>query len=463
VTAEREQAVDVLAALAAELRDRGQHDECERVARRALQVDPAHAGVLLTLGGLLQLAGRYDDAIALADAALARNPDSGEAWLTRGDGLANSGRREAALEAYGRAAESESTAADAALRIGKTRRVLGDRDGALTAFDMAEALSADPAPAVYERGLLRLERGEFGAGWPDYEARWKSDRFAGSWGFVPRAMVPHLTLAPTRAQLAGKRVLLLGEQGPGDQIMFASMLPDLAAIAARVTCVCEPRLLGLFRGSFPGVAFADPRGLSLSDDDFDAMVAMGSLGSAFRRAATDFPGAPYLRPSDAARARWRGRLGPRAGRLRIGVSWRGGVASTGRNMRSLELEALAPLAQDAELVSLQYGDVDSEVAASGLALRTFARSDTNDFDDLAALIAELDAVVSVQNTNVHVAGAVGTPCLALLPATPEWRYMRQDERMPWYDAVRLLRQGTAGDWAPVVARAADALTPMRAR
>lgn len=459
MTADREQALDVLAALAAELRDQGRAEDCERVARRALQLDPAHPAVLLTLGGLLQLAGRYSDAIAMADAALAKDPDSGEAWLTRGDALANSGRRGQALTAYSRAAESETTAADATLRIGKMRRVLGDRDGALTALDMAEALSADPALAAYERGILKLERGEFGDGWKDYEARWRSDRFAGSWGFVPRPMVPHLTLAPSRAALAGKRVLLLGEQGPGDQIMFASMLPDLAATAQRATCVCEPRLLRLFRASFPDVEFADPRGLSLSDDDFDAMVAIGSLGSAFRRAAGDFPGAPYLRPSDAARAAWAERVGARTARLRIGVSWRGGVAQTGQGMRSIALADLAPLvADDVELVSLQYGDVADEIAASGLPIRVFPRAATDDFDDLAGLIANLDAVVSVQNTTVHLAGALGAKCLALLPQVSEWRYMREGEVMPWYGSVRLLRQETAGDWDGVIARAVEALT-----
>jgi tetratricopeptide (TPR) repeat protein len=421
-------------------------------------VTPADRAALLDEGGKLQLAGRYDDALALADAALKRDPECGEAWLVRGDALANSGRHEQALEAYARSAESEATAPDASLRIGKMRRVLGDRDGALTAFDMAEALSADPAPAAYERGILRLERGEFADGWKDYEARWRSSRFAGSWGFVPRAMVPHLKLAPTRESLTGKRVLLMGEQGPGDQIMFASMLPDLAATASRVLCVCEPRLLRLLRMSFPDVEFAAPQGLSVSDDDFDAMVAMGSLGSAFRRAPEDFPGALYLTPSDTARAVWGQRLGERTARLRIGVSWRGGVAQTGRHMRSTALADLAPLASDdVELVSLQYGDVDDEIAAAGLPVRAFPHADTDDFDDLAGLIANLDAVVSVQNTTVHLAGALGKTCLALLPKVSEWRYTRQGEAMPWYGSVRLLRQGEAGGWAGVIGRAAEAL------
>jgi hypothetical protein len=300
-----------------------------------------------------------------------------------------------------------------------------------------------------------LQHGEFAQGWACYEARWALER---SWGFVPRAMVPHLTLAPTRADLAGKRVLLLGEQGPGDQIMFASMLGDLSATAASVLCLCTPRLVGLFRSSFPDVEFLDHRGAQISDDDFDAMVPMGSLGVAFRPTRDAFPGRAYLAPSPAARSRWAARLGRKSRRLRIGVSWRGGVATTGREMRSVALADLALLAsEDVELVSLQYGDVAEEIAASGLAIGVFPRADIDDFDDLAGLIANLDAVVSVQNTTVHLAGATGAKCLALLPQTPEWRYGREGEQMPWYGSVRLLRQTAAGDWAGVIARAAEAL------
>ncbi|MCW5759314.1 MAG: hypothetical protein KIS90_06065 [Phenylobacterium sp.] len=310
---------------------------------------------------------------------------------------------------------------------------------------------------------MRLQLGDFG-GWADYEARFGIRRFPETAGAqVTAALSGALTTSPSADALAGRRVLLLGEQGIGDQVMFAGMIPDLQAVAASVTCVCEPRLVRLFRAAFPGASFAGPAEAQVRRSGIDRVVAMGSLGSAFRRTRADFPGRPYLTPSDAARARWAERLGPRTTRLRVGVSWRGGLPNTRRDQRSLALEQLAPVLglPDCEVVSLQYGDAAAEIAAANASLsrpiRAFAATDLNDFDDLAGLVSNLDLVVSVQTALVHLAGGLGRPCLTLVPFNAEWRYMAAGETMPWYGSVRLLRQAGPGAWGPVIEAAAAAV------
>jgi hypothetical protein len=305
--------------------------------------------------------------------------------------------------------------------------------------------------------MLRLARREF-AGWDDYEGRLAVDRFKEeSRGQISAELFSELTVAPTPEALAGRRVLLIGEQGIGDQVMFASMLPDLLRTAASVTLVCEPRLVRLFRASFPGATVLSPHGAEVDADTIDLVVAMGSLGAAFRREAGAFPATPYLAPRPEVVAGWAERLGPRRGR-RIGLSWRGGAPVTRRSTRSLPLAALAPILAlpGCEFVSLQYGEVAEELAGFPQ-VRAFPRQQIDDFEDLAGLVANLDAVVSVQTALVHLCGAVGATCLTLVPRHAEWRYMIEGETMPWYGSVRLLRQEEPGAWGPVIARAAAAL------
>jgi tetratricopeptide (TPR) repeat protein len=430
---------------------------------------PEAAGQRLRAQGEnLRLNGRYDEMLALADAILAAQPGMSEAWLVRGDALKSQDRSEAALEAYRTAGESPRISFDAHVRCGLVLDALGRLDEAFAAFDAALALRPDAPVPRFGRGLLRLHQRDFAAGWDDYEDRWRSDLFiAGSRGVVPAGLAPHLATRVPAAELAGRRVLVIGEQGVGDQLMFASMIPDLARIASSVVCVCDPRLVRLlgaaFGPAFGNVTVTDPNGGNV---EADLALSLGSLAFAFRPTEADFPGTAYLRPRPEVSARWAERLGPRRARRRVGISWRGGTPGTRQKNRSLHLDQLALVlaTPDCEFVNLQYGDVTREVAAANAGraepIRAFPAAEIDDFEDLAGLVASLDAVVSVQTSVVHMAGALGQTCLALLPHRAEWRYTGAGETMPWYGSVRLFRQAEAGAWEPVVAHAAAALAAL---
>jgi tetratricopeptide (TPR) repeat protein len=435
------------------------HDEAEANWRDALKAHQHHEVLVWNLGSLLMERDRPDDAMALADTVLQHRPTQARALLLRADVLARRGRFEEALETYRLIPRADGIAAELLTKQALALAALQRHDEALALLDEAIALRPDDRVAPLRRAIVRLGRRDFG-GWADYEARWRMPGFVESSGPpMTHQIAAQLMLGPTREQLAGQRVLLLGEQGIGDQVMFASLVPELKDAAASVTCVCDPRLVSLFTASFPGIGFARPRDARISASEIDKIVAMGSLGGTFRPTEAAFPGVPYLAPRAEVRARWAKRLGPRSRPLRVGLSWRGGAPTTRRSLRSLGWAELAPILDlpDCEFVSLQYGDVNAELATAPVPIRVFPASEIEDFEELAGLVAELDIVVSVQTALVHLCGAIGQTCLTLIPHNPEWRYGASGSTMPWYRSVRLFRQANPGEWGPVVAQAADAL------
>jgi tetratricopeptide (TPR) repeat protein len=411
----------------------------------AIALDPKVPQAHVNRARVLCELERYAEGLEAAEQAVALQPGYAKAWSRRGDALLGLERFEDALESFGQAARRQRT--DYVL-IGASHalKALGRYDEAIRLLDEAEALDPAAPLAPYHRSMVRLLTGDFARGWRDYEARWRLASFVDSSnGFATAPLRERLTLFPSAMDLKAGRLLVVGEQGVGDQLMHASMLPDLLAGGADVTWICDRRLHRLLGRSFPTVKFLDLRDAPLPDPGgFDRIVASGSLGHAFRR-------------SLAVVQAWAERLGPKRARLRIGVSWRGGLLRTGRSRRSMKLADMGALLTrpDCEFVSLQYGDVQAEVAEAagelGVDVRAFPPAEIDDFEDLAALVANLDLVVSVQTALVHLTGATGREALVMVPRRPEWRYGASGSSMPWYRSVRLFRQDRSEGWAPVVA------------
>jgi hypothetical protein len=241
--------------------------------------------------------------------------------------------------------------------------------------------------------------------------------------------------------------------------MFGSILPDLVEDAAAITYQVDPRLVGIFTRRFPSVAFITKTQTErLQSQGCDLLVRAGSLGYAYRRQAADFPRRAYLAADSAIVERWRGALAPCRGRFKVGLSWRGGADPKDRDRRSIALAQARPLLErdDCVFVSLQYGDVAAEISQfneqTGRRILSYPAQEIDDFDELTGLIEALDMVVSVQNTTVHLCGALGKACLAMLPWRPEWRYGDRDGEMVWYSPqVQLIRQNSPGNWSDLLA------------
>jgi tetratricopeptide (TPR) repeat protein len=262
-----------------------------------------------------------------------------------------------------------------------------------------------------------------------------------------------------------KRIVIYGEQGLGDEIMFASMIPDAIARSRSVVIDCTDRLQGLFRRSFPqatvyGTRWENGLGWDREHTEIDASISIGGLGQLFRNAPEDFPRTPYLVADPDRVEMWRG-LFSKQGKPVIGIAWTGGVPWTADRFRRLSLEQLLPLfrSNDAVYISLQYKDASKEIAAFRNAhpevdLRQYPWGTlTQDYDDTVAMVAALDAVVSLPTSVVHVAAGLGKRCIAMKAPMCCWRF--HSGLMLDYPGMTLVDHDK--DWDGTIAKAAAVL------
>lgn len=258
----------------------------------------------------------------------------------------------------------------------------------------------------------------------------------------------------------GKTVVLYAEQGLGDEISFASMIPDAADVCRKVIFDCDGRLEHLFRRSFPHVTVYGTRikeeKWAKEDWNFDCSLPVGQLGEFFRTTDESFPGTPYLKPCPIRRSMWREQWTKPA----IGIAWTGGVSRTNARNRRITLEDLLPLLQlDAHFVCLQYKDAKADidmfhVEHPNIDLTQYPWATlTDDYDDTAALVASLDYVVTIQTAVAHTAGALGVPVSVLVPTATSWRYGTHGDCIPWYRSMKVIRQSRDGDWRGEIERA----------
>ncbi len=311
------------------------------------------------------------------------------------------------------------------------------------------------------RVVALLRAGRWAEAWPDYEWRLK---LAGHATMRPR-LLPALATLP---DLAGRTVLIVHEDGYGDTLHFARYLPLLAARGARVIVGVPAPLTRIMR-SVDGVA-----AVHTLDDPYphhDAYCPFFSLPRAFATTPDSIPAPiPYFRANPASVRHWSARLP--AAPLRVGLVWAGQarpmlpgfVTLDGR--RSMALAVLAPLAAipDVLFISLQYGPEGAQAATPPSGMTLFdPMADVADFADTAAIVANLDLVISVDTSVVHLAGALGKPVFLLDRYDHCWRWLSGRDDSPWYPALRIFRQTRIGDWDPVVARVAAALAGFAAR
>jgi tetratricopeptide (TPR) repeat protein len=449
----------------AALEQLGRHGEIPAACEECLKARPGHAAALHGLARAAHAARDYARAAELLEQVVEREPRNGEALNNLGLLLAREfaefERGEALLR---RALEVAPASGDARANLAWVCCERGAYEEGFRLFDDQIARAPEDHELRLMRAVARLKRGDFAAGWDEYEARFASPLATRR----PYAFPAWGGGAPSAGAL-----LVYGEQGLGDQIMFASCLPELRTRVPDCVVECNPQLGRLFQRSFPWArvvttAQDDPAptwlsGRGSAHAEIGAQVPIGSLPRWFRRSAADFPRhAGFLRADPGRAQAWRSRLAGCGAGPRIGVSWRGGTATSRRGLRSLELAQLAPVLAGvpATWVSLQYTDCRAEIAAvarrHGVTLHHWQEA-IDDYDETAALVAALDAVVTVCTALVHLGGGLGQRTLVMVPYAAEWRYGAAGEAMPWYPSVRLLRQRAPGGWADLLERVKDEL------
>ncbi|MGE5522563.1 MAG: tetratricopeptide repeat protein [Rhodospirillaceae bacterium] len=422
----------------------GNHGEALLYLERACDLPPYIEDAWRERITALVALGRYADAIAAGRVAVARDSHHGAFWSCLGYAHQKAHEPRAALECYERAKALGVRDHDVSSNVAIVYQDLGRMGEAVRAYEEAIAAKPDHVLAKFHLALARLSLRQYEQGWDDYELRLLSEESV-------------IRIDPQREwhgqPLAGRSIVVIGEQGLGDEIMFASCFDEVIAAASRCVVTCSPRLERLFQRSFPAaeVLAVGPES-TVAVRDVDYQVAAGSLPKYLRRSVAAFPRhSGYLKADPARVERWRNRLAALGPGLKVGISWRGGTHKTRAPLRTLPLAEWRPIfdVPDIHFVSLQYGSVQEDLQSASNRIVHWQEA-IDDYDETAALVCALDLVVSVCTAVIHLAGALGQQVWIMAPLSPEWRYAAAGDRMDWYPSSRMFRQNEFGNWLPVV-------------
>jgi tetratricopeptide (TPR) repeat protein len=443
------------------LMEAGHYGEARRELARLERQAPDWIDVHLTVVENYIYAGHYGRAQSANARALALEPRNFTARLNRGLLAGETGDAENALPILEGLLEEAPDDPRVLAGLGAALRSLGREEQGVAHFLRALELDPDAPAAHYNLSYAYLKAGDFARGWHHQGRRWS--------GHEARRFRSGLEAPLWRGEpLAGKRLFIRAEQGLGDQIMFASMLPDLLAAGAKCVVECAGRLASLLGRSFPQAEILAVQPGRLPEGRIDYYCPMSSLGEFLRNDLAQFPAHDgYLVPDPQRRERWRARLEALGPGLKVGISWRGGTDRTERGARSTRLTDWAPVLSvpGARFVSVQYGDCLADLEAlrqaGGPALPHWPQAGS-DMEECAALLSELDLLVSVTTTAIHMAGALSRPAWVLVPSLAGWRYLKEGERLPWYPAsLRMIRQEPGEEWALVLRRVGAQLQALR--
>ncbi len=424
-------------------------DEAAAAYRQAAALDPQHAEAHNNLGIALSEQGKLDEGVAAFERAVAVQPRYAEAYYNLGNALDEAGRLADAVAAYRQALALVPDDAEMHSNLGIVLVELGEVAEALASFERALALRPDLGEARNNRGLALLLTGQYQEGWRDWRVRQMA---------VLRPTCPRWD----GSEFPGKTLLVHTEQGFGDTLQFVRYLPMVKQRGGRVLLACDTELQRLLAGvASVDEIVGDPETLSLSDLSVDLHIPLLDLPGLFgTRLDTTPDHVPYLEADPALVRAWRERVDGQG--YNVGLCWAGRPTPRNRK-RSCALDAFAPLADIVGMTfySLQKGPAAEQArrAPGGMMLMDHTAALT-DFAETAALVANLDLVVSIDTAVVHLAGALGKPVWTLVPYAPAWVWLLDRKDSPWYPSVRLFRQPHPGDWESVMQQVARALAAL---
>jgi len=418
--------------------------------RRAIAIHPTDADYHSNLATFLIQIKQEDAAIESCRRAIALRPGLAEAHLNLGVSLVAQDKIPEATAAFAQTIQLKPDYAEAHSNLGAALKDVGQLEPAAAALRRAIALDPQFANAHWNLGLIHLLMGYFQEGWKGYEWRLKLQENA---PLVRRFSQPRWN----GEELEGRTILLIAEQGFGDVIQFIRYAPLVARRGAKVLVWAQPPLRRLLQ-RVEGVEQVVCEGDALPA--FDLQCPLLSLPGIFGTTLANIPAdGPYVHPDPASVARWTMRLAACDRRRRIGLVWAGGQNHKRDRIRSISPLLFSPLAnvKDVRFFSLQKTDAGGPVDLLPKVAMTDWSAELCDFAETAALIANLDLVITVDTAVAHLAGAMGKPVWVLLPFILDWRWMLDRGDSPWYPTMRLFRQRSRGDWSGVVERVATAL------
>ena len=426
------------------------HEEALLELDRALALDPDHVHALNSRGLVLRGLERNAEALACFDRVLAINPNFAEALNNRAIILRALGRYEDDLASLGRALALNPADFAAYYNLSGALLKVGRPEEARQALDRACALRPQDTNACFARAQAQLLLGDLPAGFRGFELRWEI------LGKEAKADTDRpLWLGETAIE--GKTILLHGEQGLGDILQFVRYAPMVAALGARVVLRTRPPLMRLFAG-MPGVAqlVSETEPLPAHDLHCPLMTLPVAFGTTVETIPAEIP---YLKAEPSRVAEWKEKLGP-ASRPRLGLVWAGNPDLKQASIRDIPFKTLLPLLQlPADFISLQKVIDAADRPAYDRAPNLVRIGETlSDFADTAALVENLDLVIAVDTSTLHLSAALGRPVWLMNRLDTCWRWLTRRNDSPWYPTLRQFRQRTAGDWDGVVQDIARELT-----
>lgn len=430
------------------LHQAGRFGEALLLFRQALQLMPGQPGALLDLGACLHDLGNFEEAVAAYSEALSVDPRFAPAYNNRGNAYLELGRYEASARDYLRALEFMPRRPELYASLATALQALGRLDDAKFCCEKALALDPDCAEAHCNLALALLLEGDYQRGWREWEWRWRKKGFSSP----VRSFAQPLW---DGSAFFGRTLLLHAEQGFGDAIQFARFLPLAAARGGRVVVECHRELVSLF-SRIDGICAAFPFGAPLPP--FDLHAPFLTLPLLFGTTLDKIPcQIPYLSPDPELVLFWRRRLSQIPG-FKVGLVWAGSKSHKNDRERSLPFSLLAGvLGAPVQFFTLQLGEANRDFTQLRAPNLHDLTAQLQDFDATAALVENLDLVLSVDTAVAHLAAALGKPVWLMIAKAPDWRWLLERADSPWYPGLRIFRQREQGEWGGVVNRVRAAL------
>ncbi len=432
------------------LQELGKIDEAIACYKTATLLKPDYAMAYCNLGSALQELGKTNEAIIIYKQALSFKPDFEMAYCNLGSAFQESGLLDEAETCYKKAITLNPDYAVAYSNLGSLLQEFGNIDEAMKNYNLALTLDPDGPTAHKNKSMALLLRENFIEGWPEYE--WRLQTKAHS---VMAFQSPRWDGNP----INGKSILVHAEQGFGDTIQFVRYLPMVKALGGHVIFECQNNLISLLKNC-DGIDRIISRSSDIiQEEQFDFHIPLLSLPGLFGTTLDSIPASgPYVTVDSSLMGNWQKRL-YHDRNFKIGIVWAGNPSFKNYHNRSCSLSDFASLAEIAGLsfYSLQKGPASAQNNIASKFKITDLKDELNDFADTAAVLINLDLVISTDTAVAHLAGAIGTPVWTLLHSAPDWRWWLKRTDSPWYPSMRLFRQTQLNDWAGVFGLVKEAL------
>jgi Tfp pilus assembly protein PilF len=438
-------------------KEAGQTQAATAAYQQAISIEPGSADAHANLGTVLVKLRRFDQGVQSLERAAALNPQSPVILTNFGNSLIESGDPDRAIEIFRRAIALAPNHADAYSGLGNALRLIGEIEQSEQTHRRSIVLNPQLPEPHFGLALVLLAQGKLAEGWEEYEWRWKCEAVRS-----PRRNFaqPMWDASPSH----DRTLLIHAEQGFGDTLQFVRYLPIVRERVAKIILECQPTLVQLVESVSDGVTVI-PQSSTLPP--FDMHCPLLSLPKMFRTRLDSIPArVPYLAAAPSEIERWKRQVDHVGPGLKVGLVWAGNPLFSDDLFRSLKLEQLSPLAtvEGVRYFSLQKGAAAEQLKSPppGLELINWTEQ-LHTFSDTAALIANLDLIITSDTSVAHLAAALNRPTWLMLSHSPDWRWMLTGENCPWYPSVRLFRQTRRADWADVIRRVAMALQAVAKR